>query len=156
MKIASHIEKFWRLDAMKQRLNAKTDRELWIWTAMNACTHLLNAALHHCKATEEVDSFHTQVNGLYIIPDRLNNTLHDAMHAPGDVMHVNQPLVTGPLLPAIEKACSSLQNIEMLRDPYVRGMELVPENAEKGWESSYQQCVFQLSTVLGDVLGDGT
>ena len=156
MKVASHIEKFWRLDAMKRRLNAETDCELWIWTAMNACTHLLNAALHHCKATEEVDSFHTQVDGLYVIPDRVNGTLHDAMHAPGDVMHVNQPPIAGPLPPALEKASASLRNIENLRDPFVRGMKQVPQGAEKKWESAYQQCVIQLSTVLGDVLRDST
>ena len=69
MKIASHIDKFRRLDALKQRLDSEADRELWIWTAMNACTHLLNAALHQCGATDETDSFHSQVEGLYAVPD---------------------------------------------------------------------------------------
>jgi len=57
MKIEAHLTKFRRLDAMKQRLDVEVDRELWIWTSMNAATHLLNAALHHCGASAETDSF---------------------------------------------------------------------------------------------------
>src|SRR6185437_6733231 len=65
MKIETHIDKFHRLDAALGRLRPDADCELWIWTAMNACVNLLNAALHRARLTEETDSFHTQVEGLY-------------------------------------------------------------------------------------------
>ena len=34
MKVNSHLEKFHRLDALKQRLDRVADREIWIWTAV--------------------------------------------------------------------------------------------------------------------------
>lgn len=68
MKIAAQLEKFRRLDATLAHLDPRADCELWIWTAMNAGVHLLNAALHRAGATREVDSFHTQVDGLFGAP----------------------------------------------------------------------------------------
>lgn len=155
MKIASHIEKFRRLDAMKRRLHPTEDCELVIWTAMNACTHLLNAALHHCGTTDEIDSFHTQVNGLYVVPDRESGTLRDVMHAPGDLMHVGEPPLARPVAPAVDEACAALRVIEALREPYVRGIAPVPEGAERTWENAYRQCVMQLSAVLDTASWDG-
>lgn len=114
---------------MKRRLDPEADSELWIWSAMNACTHLLNAALHHCGLTQEIDSFHTQVEGLYVVPDRNSGTLIDSQHLPGDVMHVDQPPIARPLPPAIEHACAALKTIEDLRKPYVRGNEPVERDA---------------------------
>lgn len=149
MKIASHIEKFERLDAVKRRLDPVADRELWIWTAMNACTHLLNAALHRCGVTEEFDSFHSQVEGRYAVPDRDKGTLSDAQHRPGDVMHVDQPPVDRPKPPALERACTALKIIEDLRAPYVRGNQPVADGATEQWQLAYSECVAQLSAALG-------
>jgi hypothetical protein len=149
MKTASHIEKFRRLDIVKQRLDPAADRELWIWTAMNACTHLLNAALHHCGVTEETDSFHTQVEGLYVVPDRDKGTLIDSQHLPGDVMHVGQPPIRHAPPAAIERACAALKVIEDLREPYVRGNETVKSDAAGQWELAYLDCVAQLFKALG-------
>src|SRR5678815_478180 len=100
MKIESHLAKFHRLDATLRKLDPGTDQELWIWTAMNAGVHLLNAALHDCSATIDTDSFHSQVEGLYAVPDRASGRLRDVMHVPGDVMHVGQPTIATPLSPA--------------------------------------------------------
>ncbi len=149
MKIASHLEKFGRLDAVKRRLDPVADRELWIWTAMNACTHLLNAALHRCGATEEIDSFHSQVEGRYAVPDRDNGTLSDSQHRPGDVMHVDQPPVGRPTPPAVERACAALKILEDLRAPHVRGNQPVPDGAASQWELAYSECVAKLSAALG-------
>ena len=149
MKIASHLEKFERLDAVKRRLDPAADRELWIWTAMNACTHLLNAALHRCGVTEEIDSFHSQVAGRYAVPDRDKGTLSDSQHRPGDVMHVDQPPVGRPTPPAVERACAALKILEDLREPYVRGNQPVADGAAGQWELAYAECVAQLSAALG-------
>jgi hypothetical protein len=149
MKIAAHLDKFRHLDTSLRRLDPRSDSELWIWTAMNAGVHLLNAALHHVGATDEVDSFHTQVEGLYAVPDREQGTTADVMHVPGDVMHVGQPPIERPLPTTIEQAAKSLKVIEDLREPYVRGSEAIPEGAEEEWVRAYQECVRQLLGALG-------
>jgi hypothetical protein len=134
---------------MLTRLDPVEDCELWIWTAMSGCTHLLNAALHRCGASVETDSFHTQANGLYAVPQRPGNQLVDAMHAPGDVMHVGQPPLAAPLPPVVERACAALRILEDLREPHVRGSEPVPPGAEQQWRDAYRQCVTGLSDALG-------
>ena len=149
MKIESHLEKFRRLDAALARLDPVADAELWIWTAMNGCTNLLNAALHRCGASAERDGFHTQIDGLYAVPDRRGGgTLADAVESPGDVMHVGQPPLATPLPPTIERACAALRVLEDLREPHVRGSEPVPPGAVRRWHDAYRQCVGQLQEAL--------
>lgn len=148
MKIASHLEKFRRLDAMLRRLDPGIDQELWIWTAMNAGVHLLNAALHACGATKETDSFHTQVEGLYAVPDRTAGTVRDAMHLPGDVMHVGQPPLATRLPPGIERASTALRAIEDLREPFVRGSERADTRLQQDWLAAYAICVRELLPFL--------
>lgn len=148
MKIAAHLMKFRRLHSMVQRLDIQADCELWIWTAMNAGNHLLNAALHHVGATQETDSFHTQVEGLYCVPDRMNGTVRDTVHAPGDIMHIGQPLIEGQLPFAVNNACAMLQIIENLREPYVRGSRPADPTETEQWKDAYQSCVVQLASVL--------
>ena len=148
MKIETHIDKFHRLDAALGRLRPDADCELWIWTAMNACVNLLNAALHRARLTEETDSFHTQVEGLYACPDRAHGTLTDAVHPPGDVMHAGQPALGTPLPDAIANASVTLALIENLREPYVRGSEAPAAGASAEWERAYRTCVDRLSETL--------
>ena len=149
MKIDAHIDKFRRLDAALERLRADVDCELWIWTAMNACVNLLNAALHRARLTDETDSFHTQVEGLYARPDRASGTLTDAIHPPGDVMHAGQPALATPLPDAIATASAALTRIEDLREPYVRGSEGPAAGAAADWERAYRTCVDELGSTLG-------
>ena len=148
MKIASHLEKFRRLDAVLGRLDPRSDQELWIWTAMNAGVHLLNAALHACGATKETDSFHSQVEGLYAVPDRTSGALRDAMHSPGDVMHVGQPPLAARLPAGIERASAALHTIEDLREPFVRGSERADARLQQEWLAAYATCVRELLAVL--------
>ena len=148
MKIESHLDKFRRLHEMQARLDPSEDRELWIWTAMNASVNLLNASLHRHGITREADSFHTQIDGLYVVPDRRNGTLHDSLELPGDVMHVGQPALDLPLPPAIERAGRNLRTIEDLREPYVRGNGVPPAGIEHQWQAAYAQCVRELCQAL--------
>jgi hypothetical protein len=147
MKIESHLEKFRRFDTTLSRLDPVHDPELWIWTAMNGCTHLLNAALHHCGATKETDSFHTQAMGLYAVPQR-HAGMTDSLHAPGDVMHVGQPPLAAVLSPALEDACAALRVLEDLREPHVRGSDPIPPGDERRWGEAYRRCVAQLGAAL--------
>src|SRR4051812_21766460 len=115
LKVA-HIEKFRRMDEVLRRLDPEADRELWVWTAMNGLTHLLNAALHEAGLTTEIDSFHSQVEGLYGVPDRATGRVTDAMHPPGegDVMHLGRPPIPAPLPEAITRAGAALKILEDL------------------------------------------
>jgi len=148
MKVESHLDKFRRLDALLVRLDPVADCELWIWTAINACTNLLNAALHRAGASNETDSFHTQAEGLYAVPDRARGGLTDALHAPGDIMHVGQPPLAVPLPPDVASACAALAVLENLREPHVRGSDPVPAGAEDQWRDAYRRCVAQLRLAL--------
>lgn len=154
MLIAAHIDKFRRLNKTKGRLDPEADCELWIWTAMNAATHLLNAALHHVHLTQQIDSFHSQVEGLYWVPDRNTGALTDAIHAPGDIMHFGQPRLGEPIPSTIERAGAALKVIEALRGPYVRGNDPIPRGATQQWERSYRTCVAELVGLLGIQLGE--
>jgi hypothetical protein len=150
MKVASHLDKFRRLDALLAQLDPLEDCELWIWTAMNAGVNLLNATLHRLRATQETDSFHTQVEGLYVIPDRARGSLRDAVHAPGDLMHYGQPPLAQAVPAAIERAGAALKIIEDLREPHVRGCEPVMPGAERSWQRAYRECIEALQSVLRD------
>ena len=153
MKIAAHLEKFDRIDATLGRLDLADDPELWIWTAMSAATHLLNAALHACGATRETDSFHTQAMGLYAVPLREHGGFRDEMHEPGDVMHVGQPPISTPLPEAISGACAALQILEELRETHVRGSEPIPPGAAERWSVAYASCVQGLQAALTEAGG---
>jgi hypothetical protein len=146
--IAAHLDKFRRMEAALARLDPEEDRELWIWTAMNGLTHLLNAAMHEAGLTRSHDSFHSQVEGLYGVPDRRTGRMTDAMLAPGDgdVMHLGRPPVPAPLPAAIQRAGAALKVIEDLRVPFVRGDEQVPAGAAARWRASYAECVSELSS----------
>lgn len=133
---------------MLRRLDPDGDQEVWIWTAMNAGVHLLNGALHACGATVEVDSFHSQVEGMYLVPDRVTGTLRDAVHVPGDVMHVGQPPLAAPLPPGIERASTALRAIENLRERFVRGSERGDASLQRDWIAAYAVCVRELLVVL--------
>jgi hypothetical protein len=148
---ASHIEKFNRMEAALARLDPEQDRELWIWTAMNGLTHLLNAAMHEAGLTKASDSFHSQVDGLYGVPDRKTGQVADAMLRPGDgdVMHLGRPPVPSPLPVAIQRAGAALKVIEDLRVPFVRGDQPVPEGAPEHWRSAYAECRKDLFSILG-------
>lgn len=148
MKADAHIRKFRRLDAVLDRLDPVQDRELWIWTAMNAGVHLLNAALHRHGATDEVDSFHTQVEGLYAVRSGSDSRLVDCIHPPGDVMHVGQPPLARPVPPLVTDAGRHLRTIEDLREPFVRGDTIPPTGAEAGWRTAYEDCVGRLCATL--------
>jgi hypothetical protein len=147
---SAHIEKFSRMEAALGRLDPEQDRELWIWTAMNALTHLMNAALHQAGLTTPVDSFHSQVEGLYGVPDRKTGRIADAMHPPGegDVMHLGRPPIPAPLPEAIKRAGAALKVLEDLRVPFVRGDEPVPDGAVARWRAAYADCVSELSSIL--------
>lgn len=150
MLVQAHVEKFRRMELALDRLDPEADPELWIWTSMNGLTHLMNAALHRLGLTKAVDSFHTQVEGLWAIPDRRTGLLADAMHPPGegDVMHLGRPPIPSPLPVAIQRAGASLKVIEDLRAPFVRGNQPVPPGSAAGWREAHDRCRSELLALV--------
>src|SRR3989304_2796475 len=93
MIVASHLEKIRKLEALRARLDPLEDFELWFWSAMNAGTHAVKAALHHAGITRADDVFPTQP-GVYLVPQP-DATLRAAFHPLGDILHVGRPKVEG-------------------------------------------------------------
>lgn len=119
MNLASHLEKIVKLEALRARLDPLEDFELWFWSAMNAGTQAVNAALHHAGITRADDVFPTQP-GVYLVrqPD---NALQPAFHPLGDILHVGRPKVAGQIPEDVAKMMRQMEVIEQHRDPCVRG-----------------------------------
>jgi hypothetical protein len=126
MDVASHLEKIRKLEALRARLDPMDDFELWFWSAMNAGTHAVNAALHHAGATRPDDVFPTQP-GVYLIPQG-DGTLKPGFHPLGDILHVGRPKVEGPVPEDVTRMMKEMEVIEHHRDPCIRG-ERTPTRA---------------------------
>lgn len=119
MNIASHLEKIRKLEALRARLDPMEDFELWFWSAMNAGTHAVNAALHEAKITRADDVFPTQP-GVYLVPQP-DSSLRPAFHPLGDVLHVGRPKVEGAIPEDVRAMMREMEVIEHHRDPCIRG-----------------------------------
>jgi len=119
MKVASHLEKIRKFQALRARLDPLEDFELWFWSAMNAGTQAVNAALHHAGITRDDDVFPTQP-GVYLVPQP-DNALRSAFHPPGDILHVGRPKVEGQIPEDVAKMMHQMKVIEQHRDPCIRG-----------------------------------
>lgn len=126
MKVASHLEKIRKLEALRARLDPLEDFELWFWSAMNAGTQAVNAALHHAGITRDNDVFPTQP-GVYLV-QHPGKGLQPAFHPLGDVLHVGRPKVEGPIPDDVQKMMREIEVIEHHRDPCIRG-ERAPTRA---------------------------
>jgi hypothetical protein len=119
VNVASHLEKIARLEDLRARLDPLEDFELWFWSAMNAGTNAVNAALHHAGVTRPDDVFPMQP-GVYLVPGA-DGRLAPAFHAPGDVLHVGRPKIEAPVPDDVAKMMREMEVIEHHRDPCVRG-----------------------------------
>lgn len=119
MNVASHLEKIGRLEALRARLDAMDDFELWFWSAMNAGTHAVNAALHDAGITQPDDVFPAQP-GVYLVPQP-DRSLKPCFHPLGDILHVGRPEVEGPIPEDVVGMMREMEIIEHHRDPCIRG-----------------------------------
>ena len=119
MNVGSHREKIAKLEALRARLDPLEDFELWFWSAMNAGTHAVNAALHRVGATGDADMFATQP-GVYLVP-KADGSLTAELRPLGDVLHVGRPKVEAPLPPDVLAMMHEMETLEHHRDPCVRG-----------------------------------
>lgn len=119
MNVASHLEKIAKLETLRRRFDPLDDFELWFWTAMNAGTHAVNAALHDVGVTLDNDVFPTQP-GVYLAPQP-DGSLIPVFHPLGDIMHVGRPSVDAPLPCDVAEMMRTMEVVEYHRDPCVRG-----------------------------------
>ena len=119
MRIAAHVAKIAKLEALRARLDPDADFELWFWTTMNLGTHAVNAALHQCGATREDDAYATQP-GVYLVAGA-GGALESAFRPLGDVLHVGRPKVEAPVPADITAMMHAMEVIEHHRDPCIRG-----------------------------------
>ncbi len=119
MRIASHVAKIAKLEALRARLDPDADFELWFWTTMNLGTNAVNAALHQCGATREDDAYATQP-GVYLVAGP-GGALESAFRPLGDVLHVGRPKVEAPVPADITAMMHAMEIIEHHRDPCIRG-----------------------------------
>ena len=79
MKVAGHLEKVKRFDAVRGRLDPGEDFELWFWMTLSAGTNALNAALHRVGATDDGEYFCTQAVDVYLGLDEASGTWKPAI-----------------------------------------------------------------------------
>ncbi|TAK81566.1 MAG: hypothetical protein EPO20_26075 [Betaproteobacteria bacterium] len=119
MNVASHLQKIRKLEALRSRLDPMDDFELWFWSAMNAGTHAVNAALHDAKITRADDVFPAQP-GVYLVPQP-DSSVRPAFHPLGDVLHVGRPKIDAPIPEDVAAMMHEMELIEHHRDPCIRG-----------------------------------
>jgi hypothetical protein len=119
MDMTSHLDKIRKLEALRARLDPMADFELWFWSAMNAGTHAVNAALHHAGVTRPDDVFPTQP-GVYLVP-QVDGSLQPSFHPLGDILHVGRPKVERPVPDDVASMMKEMEVIEHHRDPCIRG-----------------------------------
>ncbi|MGD9944233.1 MAG: hypothetical protein AB7L76_12110 [Burkholderiaceae bacterium] len=119
MNVDSHLDKIRRMEALRARLHPLDDFPLWFWSAMNAGTHAVNAALHEAGVTRPDDVFPTQP-GVYLVP-RAGGEPCPAYCPLGDVLHVGRPKIEAPVPDDIAAMMHEMETIEHHRDPCVRG-----------------------------------
>jgi hypothetical protein len=148
MHIASHLLKISRLERSRSRLDPSADFELWFWAVMQAGTHALNAALHHCGLTSESHAFAMQP-GVYLVPQAEGAPVPKLL-PPGDVLHLGRPKLEGELPPDLKEMARAMETIESYRDPCVReGKPATPEIAAE-CEAALRRCLSLLRRRLAE------
>lgn len=150
MNVSSHLEKIRKLEALRARLDPLEDFELWFWSAMNAGTHAVNAALHHSRVTRDDDVYPTQP-GVYLVPQP-DSTLQPAFHALGDVLHVGRPRVEGSIPADVEEMMREMETIEHHRDPCIRGERQPTREIAEECDGALRRCLTLLSGRLPGAL----
>lgn len=118
VKAAAHLEKLAKLEALRARLDALEDFELWFWAGMTAGTHAVNAALHQAGVTRDDDMFPTQP-GVYLVP-QADGTLKPEFRPLGDVLHVGRPRIEAPVPEHVAAMMREMEIVEQHRDPCLR------------------------------------
>jgi hypothetical protein len=153
MKIQDHLDKVARYEDLRSRLHQVDDFELRVWAAMNSATNLLNACLHHLGVTDPGVCFPHQIPGVYVEPEKKNGRWKLVMVAPGDVIHIGLPPVEKEIPAAIMQLSDSLEVIEHMREPHIRGDQPVPAGLLDACDVAYERCSAAARKILATPKG---
>jgi hypothetical protein len=148
MRIAVHLEKLRRLEAVRQRLDPREDFELWFWMSMSGGTHALNAALHSVGASSDGDYFCTQAVDVYLERGETPGSWRPAIRFGCDILHVGMPKIEAPIPPELERACRAMEVLEEVRDPCVRGDRAATPEIIVAVGAAYGECLRLTDRVL--------
>jgi len=140
MRIAAHLEKAKRMDAVRERLDPLEDFERWFWMSLCGGTHAINAALHRVGATDDGDYFCTQSVDVYLEPAGAEGWKHSLRYG-CDIVHVGMPKVEAPLPAALQQACDAMLVLEELRDPCIRGDAPITPQVVSAVDNAYRTCL---------------
>jgi hypothetical protein len=147
VKIAAHLEKLVKLEALRARLDPGEDFELWFWAGMTAGTHAVNAALHDAGVTLDDPMYPTQP-GVYLVP-RPDGSLAPAFRPLGDVLHVGRPKVEAPVPADVAAMMHAMEIVERHRDPCVReGIAPTPRTVAE-CDAAVRRCLELLRQRVG-------
>jgi len=151
MRIASHADKVERLLQLRDRLDPAADFELWYWTGLTAGTNMWNASLHALGITSEARVFST-IPGMHVVPQG-DGTYRRELRGPGDVTHVDWPVIPGEMPPSIAQLAAALHAMEEHRDPCIRGDRAVTAEIVAQCDQALRQAaaVYQALVRPGDV-----
>ncbi|MHC4708350.1 MAG: hypothetical protein ACYS8I_14835 [Planctomycetota bacterium] len=141
MKIKSHFKKIERFDALRNRLDAFEDFEIWFWTTMNAGTNAVNAALHASGITSEDGPWYPQQPGVYMVAGDEPGTFKPAFRPLGDVLHVGRPKIEKPLTKKVQRIAELLAVIEKWREPCVRDGHPVTQEIIDEVNDAYHEAI---------------
>jgi hypothetical protein len=148
MKIAEHLAKAARFEALRARLDPVADFELWFWMGLSAGTALINAALHAGGLTDENHRFATQVPDVYAVADGDGWRPEIAFRC--DLIHAGLPALEGVLPPPISRAFEAMEVIEHYRDPCVRGDHPVTAELIVRLATAYEHCAGAAREAIGN------
>jgi len=166
VKIANHLEKFERLHFARQSLDQTGDAELWFWTTVTAAMQAMNAGLHAVGCTEERDDFPTQIMGVYerlsddektferhalppgdlhlglapLNPDSPEFIEMPPLNPPGNVS-LGIPELKRPLPDELRIACKTVEVIEEVRHPSIRGTALLTRELIVSCDQAYDELI---------------
>jgi hypothetical protein len=145
MRSADHFEKIARLEALRARLDALEDFELWFWAGMTAGTHAVNAALHQAGVTRDDDVFPTQP-GVYLVP-QADGALRPEFRPLGDVLHVGRPRIEAPVPEHVAAMMREMEVVEQHRDPCMREGRPPTRAIVEECDAALQRCLRLLQHV---------
>lgn len=150
MRTASHLSKFDRLCALRDRFDPLDDFELWYWTTLTAGTNAYNACLHLAGITSDDPVFST-IPGVHLA-QQPDGSYARILRGPGDVSHVGWPPIEGEIPADIRELEEVIEAIEEHRDPCLRGDRTPTQEIVDSCEHHFaqvQKILFARSEELG-------
>jgi len=147
MNICAHIEKWRRFDNVRSRFDPIGEFEVWYWSTLSGAMAMINAALHACGITKENSRFATQIPDVYAVMDN-SGRWHYEIDVQCDLIHVGLPEIGDEIPRSIQNIFDAMHELEIYRDPYVRGLNAVTAQVVSNCDNAYGEIVRAASAVV--------